>query len=193
MRGSRRVRVATTDSIAVKVLAPRAQALLEGRPGLSLDLMVSTENVNFARWEADVAIRLAKPAKGDFTISKLADLELYLFEPADLAADGSRLVCAYPEELDATPESNFLDQQDMLRFCRLRTKNVLVVEALLQSKKCCGILPAYAAAALLNDASLRAKRLPDLRGAWLLVQAHLRRDALFEIVVDWIRACFSFD
>ena len=51
-------------------------------PGLTLQFLTSSENVKFSRWEADLAIRLRKPDKGDFAISKLADVRLYFIEPA---------------------------------------------------------------------------------------------------------------
>ena len=87
-------RIAATDSTAAGLLAPKAADFLIKNPGLTLRILTSTENVNFSRWEADLAIRLQKPAKGDFVISKLADMRLMLVEPADegsINSDGIRL------------------------------------------------------------------------------------------------------
>ena len=39
---------------------------LADHPGLSLDFLASTENVNFSRWEADIAVRLSRPETGRF-------------------------------------------------------------------------------------------------------------------------------
>jgi len=89
-----RRRIAATDSVAAEVLAPRAASFLADHPGLSLDLMSSTDNVNFSRWEADLAVRMAKPERGDFSISKLADLDLYFLEPADARSVDDVLVSA---------------------------------------------------------------------------------------------------
>jgi len=77
-----RFRVAATNAVAEEVLSPRAAGLLARHPGLSLQFLTSSENVKFSRWQADFAVRLKKPDKGDFTISKLGELRLYLFEPA---------------------------------------------------------------------------------------------------------------
>ena len=64
-------RLAATDSVAVDILGGRLPDFLLRHPELKLELLASTENVNFSRWEADFAIRLQKPDKGDFVISKI--------------------------------------------------------------------------------------------------------------------------
>ena len=76
-----RLRIASTNAVAEEVLSPRAGAFLLQNPGLTLQFLTSSENVKFSRWEADLAIRLRKPDKGDFAISKLGDVRLYFFEP----------------------------------------------------------------------------------------------------------------
>ena len=186
-----RRRIAATDSIAVALLAPNAPSFLTEHPGLALDFLVSTENVNFSRWEADLALRHMKPDRGDFVISKVADLEFYLFEPKRLAADGRDLVCAYPEDLDATPESQFLDNLGLKRRAKLRTKNALVLKALVQAGHCSGVLPGFVCADLLADEAFTIRKLPQARGVWLLVQPHLKNDPATRTVIDWIRDCFA--
>ena len=90
-----RFRIASTNAVAEEVLSPRAGAFLVQNPGLTLQFLTSSENVKFSRWEADLAIRLRKPDKGDFTISKLADIRLYFIEPA-AGSDVEPVVCGYP-------------------------------------------------------------------------------------------------
>ena len=185
-----RHRIATTDSIATEVLAPQIAPFLAVHPGISLDLLASTENVNFSRWEADIAVRLSKPDKGDFIISKLADLDLYLLQPAEARSDGRDLVCAYPQELDSTPESQYLVGTSLHQRVRCTTKNLLVVKKLVQSGKCSGVLPSYMCADMITDNAFRVSRLPERRGVWLLVQSHLKHDAATRTVIEWIRNCF---
>src|SRR5262245_56654313 len=64
-----RFRIAATNAIAEEVLSPRVTGLLAKHPGLSLQFLTSSGNVKFSRWQADFAVRLKKPDKGDFTIS----------------------------------------------------------------------------------------------------------------------------
>src|SRR5262249_35825296 len=66
-----RFRIAATNAVADAILSPRLATLLAQHPGLSLQFLTSSENVKFSRWQADFAVRLRKPDKGDFTISRL--------------------------------------------------------------------------------------------------------------------------
>lgn len=183
-----RLRIASTNSVAEELLAPRAAAFLRDHPGLTLQFLTSSENVKFSRWQADLAIRLRKPDKGDFTISKLADVRLYFFEPAE-PGEGEPVVCAYPDELDAIPEAQFL-RAKRLQNRRVVTDNVRVIATLIRSRQAVGVLPELNCAALLADPALRATLLAKRRDVWLLVQNHLRRDPATRLAIDWVRQCF---
>ncbi|OAF15770.1 MULTISPECIES: LysR family transcriptional regulator [Bradyrhizobium] len=183
-----RLRIASTNSVAEELLAPRAEPFLRENPGLTLQFLTSSENVKFSRWQADLAIRLRKPEKGDFTISKLAEVKLYFFEPAE-AVDAAPVVCAYPDELDAIPESQYLRAR-RLGAARCITDNVRVIQTLIRSHRAVGVLPEHNCATLLADRSLRATLLGKRRDVWLLVQNHLRRDPATRLTIEWLRLCF---
>src|SRR4029079_6987646 len=168
-------RVASTNSVAEGILAPRANMLLEKNPGLSVQFLPSSENVKFARWEADLAIRLRKPDKGDYTISKLADVRLYFIE---LAAefDDRPVVCGDPQYLDPVPEAQFLKAKGLNQRARCITDNVRIIKTLIQAHSAVGILPEYVCRDMLADRRFKATPLPRRRDVWLLVQNHLKRD-----------------
>lgn len=186
-----RRRVAVTESIAAEVLAPHAPRFLKDHPEIALDFRISTSNVNFARWEADLAVRLQKPEKGDFIISKLADLELCLVEPRGVVRDGGDVVCAFPEDLEGTPESDYLARVGLYGRARCMTKNVLVARRMVKAGDCTAILPRYMCAEFMRDDRLAVTELPDAREVWLLVQPHLKDDGATRSVIDWIRRCFA--
>lgn len=185
-----RLRIACTTAIAEDVLAPRTGAFLARHPGLTLQFLTSSDNVAFSRWEADLAIRLRKPEKGDFSISKLAEVRLYFFEPAG-SAGSEPVVCGYPDELDRTPEAQFLKVRGLGLRARCITDNIRVIATLIRERGATGVLPEYGCEALLADRRLRATLLPRRRDVWLLVQNHLKRDAAARSTIDWLRACFE--
>lgn len=186
-----RFRIAATNTIAEEALAPRLEAFLSAHPGIDLQLLTASGNVDFSRWEADFAIRLRRPRRGDFLIAKLAEAALYFFEPRDRSAEEPPLVCGYPEALAATPESMFLAARGYGEGRRCVTDNVRVIRALIASRRAVGVLPEYLCADLLQDPRLKATLLPSGRELWLLTQPHLREDGAARLVGDWIRACFS--
>jgi DNA-binding transcriptional LysR family regulator len=185
-----RFRIASTNAVAEEILAPRAGALLAAHPGLTLQFLTSSENVKFSRWQADFAVRLRKPDRGDFTISKLGELRLYLIEPA-IEIGAEPVICAYPEELGPIPETLVLKAKGMQQRARLVTDNLRVIRTLVATHQAAGVLPHYICAELLADRRLRATLLPRRRDVWLLVQNHLKRDAAARVVIDWLRGCFA--
>jgi len=187
-----RFRVASINSIAEEVLAPGLASLLAANPGITIELLTSNERVNFSRWEADLAVRLRRPERGDFTIQKLVDTQLYFFEPTDVSsADGQQLVCCYPERLDRSPETEFLKSRGLQSGARCVTDNARVIRSLIRSRNAVGILPDYLCEDLLSDPHLRATPVSRSRDTWLLIQSHLKGNSAARIVIDWIRERFT--
>jgi DNA-binding transcriptional LysR family regulator len=190
-------RIATTNALAEEVLAPQLPTLLRQHPGLTVHLLTSSTNVNFSRWEADIAIRLKKPDRGDFTISRLATVPLYLFEPINPLADAPLkerrrpTICTYPDDLDDTPETKYLIAQNLKADARCISANGHVIRRMVQSHTAIGVLPAFLCADLLTDSQLRVTKLPQPREVWLLVQDHLKRDTSTRTMIDWIKHCFA--
>lgn len=185
-------RIASTTSMAEQILAPHAAHFLRAHPGLALEFLTSRGNVNFSRWEADLAIRLRKPDKGDFSITKLVDMRLFLFEPTGRRNDAEEsVVCRFPEDLDHTPDARYLVDKGLDRRARCISGDYRIVRELIKSHCAVGILPDYLSADLLKDRQLRATALPARRDVWLLVQNHLKRDRAARLVIEWVRACFG--
>lgn len=189
-RLSGRLRIASTNAVAEEILSPRAGDFLSWYPGLTLEFLTSTQNVSLSRWEADIAIRLGKPAKGNFIVSKLADVRLYFIEPVS-PSDAEPVICSYPSDLEDTPEARFLRARNLAHRARCTTDNARVIRALIRSSRGAGVLPEYSCAGLLDDARLRATLLPQRPEVWLLTQLHLKRDPVARVAIDWIRGCFK--
>lgn len=186
------VRITSTASIAEEVLAPDLGRLLGANPGLSIELQTSNDNLNFSHWEADLAIRLGKPDKGAFVVRKLGDLKFCLFSPARQPdIDPARFVCAYPTDLEGTPEMKALDDLNLTGAKRLRTSNLGVIRAVLRAGAGSGVLPDYCSADLRDTAGLTVTPLKASREAWLLIQPHLKTQPAARLVIDWIAERFS--
>jgi len=190
-RHFKRRRIAATDSITAEVLAPNAAPFLLDHPELTLDFLASTENVDFSRWEADIAIRLKRPEKGNFVMSKLTELDLYYVEPALEDSRSDTLVCAYPDELNLTPESKYFMQLGLHQKARCRSKNLLVLKRMVLSKRCCAVLPGYMCSDLFTAEGFHLTKFAERRSAWLLRQSHLKSDPATRTVIDRIKRCFD--
>ena len=187
-----RFRIASTNSVGEGILAPRAAPFLAANPGLALQFLTSGGNINFSRWEADLAVRLRKPERGDFAITKLAEIRLYLFEPAASGGTGEEaIICRYPDYLDDTLGSRYLMARGLYAQGRCIADSLRVARALIESGGAVGVLPQHMCGALLDDTRLRVTPLERRQDVWLLVQNHLKRDPAARAVIDWLRDCFD--
>jgi len=68
------VRITTSDVAASYLLPPVLAALQQAEPGIAIDLVASNELTNLLRREADIAVRMVRPAQGSLVAKKLADI-----------------------------------------------------------------------------------------------------------------------
>ncbi len=178
------IRIAATPAVCDTVLAPSVSAPLTANPGLAITLLASDRNVDFPHFEADMAIRLAKPEHGGFIIRKLGTLKLKQF-----GRDDAPVVCAYPPYLDATPESRELNRLHLDRKARFFSNSARSIAAVVAAGHATAVLPDLSLATAPSGAPVR--ELNARREAWLLIQPHLRNDVVAGAVRDWIVGCFA--
>jgi len=70
------VRITTSEVAASYLLPPVLAALHEAEPGIQVELVAANQIANLLRREADIAVRMARPAQGSLIARKLADLPI---------------------------------------------------------------------------------------------------------------------
>ena len=83
------VRITGVDGVLENAVAPRIDALLAEHPGLRIDLIGGNRNLRVAQREADIALRLARPAGTTLDVRRLGDLAYGIYA-ADRNADPYR-------------------------------------------------------------------------------------------------------
>ncbi len=73
------VRVTTTDSLALEFLVPAVSALHSKHPDITMVLTTSTDVLNLARRDADIAIRTVSPENPDLIARRLAQWPIGLY------------------------------------------------------------------------------------------------------------------
>lgn len=68
------VRITTSHVAAVYLLPPVLAALREAEPGIHVELVASNQLTNLLRREADVAVRMVRPAQQSLLARKLGDI-----------------------------------------------------------------------------------------------------------------------
>jgi DNA-binding transcriptional LysR family regulator len=70
------VRITTSAVAASYLLPPVLSALHKAEPGIAIELVASNELTNLLRREADIAVRMVRPAQGSLVAKKLADIPI---------------------------------------------------------------------------------------------------------------------
>ncbi|MDG4650361.1 LysR family transcriptional regulator [Roseibacterium sp. SDUM158017] len=77
--GTGTVRIAASHVVGAEVLPTALAPLLATHPGLAVELALSNDSADLLRREADLAIRMARPAQGSLVARRLGDVPLGLF------------------------------------------------------------------------------------------------------------------
>jgi DNA-binding transcriptional LysR family regulator len=70
------VRITTSTVAASYLLPPVLAALQQAEPGIAIDLVASNDLTNLLRREADIAVRMVRPAQGSLVAKKLGDIPI---------------------------------------------------------------------------------------------------------------------
>lgn len=70
------VRITTSQVAAIWLLPPLLARLQEAEPGISVELVASNQLTNLLRREADIAVRMVRPAQGSLVARKLTEIEI---------------------------------------------------------------------------------------------------------------------
>ncbi len=194
------VRIAATEMVARHILAPKIVDLRSAHPKVTLRFLTGHENVSFARWETDLAVRLARPERGDLLVRKLADIRYAVFEAGSgRAARGQHPALqwlTYQEDLAHLPEARFVDGKLDGAEPLLRSNDLDALTRAVSSGAGVACLPIFVAA----TASRQDKRglavveeekdLNLTREAWLLMRPDQREVPSVRAVADWIIEVF---
>ncbi|WP_282610745.1 LysR family transcriptional regulator [Pelagibius sp. Alg239-R121] len=73
------VRIATAENLANPIIIPSLPVLLARHPQLELEVATDVASVNLHRRDADLALRMVKPERGNVTLRRLATLGFGLY------------------------------------------------------------------------------------------------------------------
>ncbi|WP_339934807.1 LysR family transcriptional regulator [Vreelandella glaciei] len=83
---SGRVRLATAENLATSLILPALPQFYAQYPGIRLELVTDITTVNLHRRDADLALRMVKPERGNVTLRRLGSLGFGLYASSDYEA-----------------------------------------------------------------------------------------------------------
>jgi DNA-binding transcriptional LysR family regulator len=169
---------------------PRLAELRRRHPGLVLDIAGEAEAVNLVRREADLALRLARPADSTLIARKLGMLRYGLYgSRAYLAAtpEADRVFLAYDEELEDVPQQRWLRRVAGGRPVALVSNDLVSIISGVRAGMGLAAIPHILVE---NDGDLIsiAEDPAATRELWLVLHPDLRRSHRVRLVMDHLIA-----
>lgn len=195
LKGS--VRISISEGLATWVVAPHMPQFRALHPEISLELVTTNGFLNPSKREADLAITLARPARGHLIASKLADYRLGLFASQDYLREhtapasgedlGRHPVIGYTPDFIYADELRYLAEIGNRLEPSLSSSSINVQRAMIHASAGIGVLPLFIAR---QDASLvrvLAGSAEITRSFWLVVHKDSRHVARVTAVIDWLK------
>ena len=189
------VRLAASDSFAAWFLVPRLGPLHQLYPGIRVELVTGNQNVNLARREADISLRLTKPKEPNLIARRLGIAAWAVYGSASYLARyakpsprgqlrGHRVVGLDPE-LRGTVGARWLAKQGALAEVALTCNTLVSQAAAVVAGIGIGPLPC-----VFGDREVALERaLPRTIGQhdlWLVVHPDVRHSARVRAVMDYL-------
>ncbi|MGN6093020.1 MAG: LysR family transcriptional regulator [Luteibacter jiangsuensis] len=77
------VRVATSENLATDLIIPALPAFRERFPGICLELITSNTTANLSRREADIALRVVRPERGNLKVRRVGHMTYSVYGSRD--------------------------------------------------------------------------------------------------------------
>lgn len=189
------LRISAIDFLFDHWLLGQLGALKARYPGLALELLGANHNVSFTRREADLALRLSRPAHdAALAMRKLGQLGWAVFGaaagPAPARQDWARQPwILYQEGMDHLPEMRWVAREIGAVQPALRVDSLSTMVRACQAGLGLALLPCM----LANDPGLRRldPRVEVRRELWLLSHRDTAASARIRGVADWLAQAFE--
>lgn len=185
------VRLTATESVAAHFLLPRLPAFRARWPGITLEIVTGHETLNLTRREADMALRLARPADVGAVARRLGGIAMALYGAVgDARALPRREWVGYDDTLAHLPEARWAEAARADAPVVLRTGSIAALVEAVARGVGIGVLPCWIADA--DDRLVRLATEPAaVREVWLVTHAALRDQARMRAVAGWLGDIFA--
>lgn len=194
------VRVTASDPFGAVVIVPALAELRAENPNLDFELVLDERIVNLTKREADMAVRVGRPAESLVVARRVCDFGYGLYASRAYLADrgrprapddlGGHDVIFYGESQQTTPDARWLSARSRGARVALRTRSTLAHFHAARAGLGLAVLPCY-----LADPE------PDLvravsgvllaRALWVVVHPDLRHVARIRTAADFVASAVA--
>lgn len=194
------VRLTATEMLTTRFIAPFLVRFHARHPGIALDLVCTNRDVDLARGEADIALRLSRPRQDDLVVKKLLSIELALYASHDYVARvgmpsadelGSHRFIRFADTPAFARENAWLSQYTRAAQVVMRSDSVSSIVSAAVGSLGIALLPVHVGD---HEAGLVRTPLPgspEPRVVWQAVHRDLSRVARIRAVLDFLGRLFD--
>jgi len=189
------VRITVARVFADGFLAERLAPLTKRHPALELEIVATSRNLSLARREAEIALRLARPAAGELVARRLVTLDYGFYASPDYKC---RIDCGEPPAFiafdnasDYVPEAAWARKFFTGRQVALRANSQSAQAAAARGGTGVALLPGLLARSLGGLERVEFDAEPPARELWLLMRPDVARLARVRVVADHLVELFG--
>lgn len=188
------VKLTATEMLTTRFIAPHLKRFRERYPEIQLDLNCTNLDVNLARREADIALRLARPTQEDLIIKRLSFIHLGLYASRDYAdrfglpkdsLAGHQMIL-FASKRPFRRENEWLEARMDGAHVALRSDSVSAMYAATVAGTGIALLPCLVADHDRHLVRVPVEGAPEPRQIWQAVHKDLRDSARIRAVLDFL-------
>ncbi|MGD8826102.1 MAG: LysR family transcriptional regulator [Myxococcales bacterium] len=188
------VRLTATEMLTTRFIAPHLRRFRERFPEIQLELHCTNLDVNLARREADIALRLARPTQEDLIIKRLSFIDLGLYASLDYvdryglpkeSLAGHQLIM-FANTRPFRRENDWLAARMDGAHVTLRSDSVSAIYSATASGAGIALLPCLVADHDRHMVRVPLAGAPEPRQIWQAVHKDLRDSARIRAVLDFL-------
>ncbi|RCW28089.1 DNA-binding transcriptional LysR family regulator [Ciceribacter lividus] len=181
------VRISAPPSLTLAVLAPEVTAFRGRHPGIVLSLIGEKTFANLNRLDADIALRLSRPASPGLVVRKLGEMRFSFYAAASYDRPEAEWdFIGYDDGEEPLPQQAWLQARLGGRAFVLRSNDAASQAAAAASGAGVALLPEYVARMHTSLVRLPSRLQTPARELWLVVHEDLRHTPRIRAVLDWL-------
>jgi len=189
------VRLATAENLATGLILPELARLRAEHPQLTLEIVTDIATVNLHRRDADIALRMVKPERGNVTLQRLGTLGYGLYGAPGYVAARSEAMDASAFDADdfigwSETHANLPAAQWIERVLKGRAPAITTTSLATQVTACASglglaVLPHFLARP--HDLTCLDADIGIDQSIWLVTQSDLAQSRRVRAVADFLR------
>lgn len=188
------VRLATAQGLADHLIIPALPKLMARHPNLNIEIVTGVATLNLHRRDADMALRMVRPERGNVSIRRLGELGFGLYASkeyvkrranADLSSTYEKdEFIGWAEAQQHLPAALWLERTLRGRPCRLTTTNMSAQLTAAQSGLGVAVLPHFIAQS--KELVCMANNIGCDQSIWLAIHTDLSQSLRIRVVADFL-------